>query len=249
MTTNNKDFGMRTNILVDSIRQVERSTRENSPVILTALGVSGTLATAYLASKASYEIGCTDGDDQQISSKEHWRKSWKLYIPAALSGALTIGCIIASLKIGSKRAAAAYSLLTVSEQAFVEYKEKVVEQLGEKKEQKLRDEIAQNRLDNVSGNLVIAGSGHVVCFEQHTGRKFMCDIETLRQAQNTINAKCIREMEATLSDFYHMVGLPDTTYSSAHGWTSDKMLELGFSGVLSDGQPCIAFEYNYVKQL
>lgn len=231
------------------VRTTEKVFRDNSTSILTALGISGTLTTAYLAAKASYEIGYTDGDNQLISSKEHWRRSWKLYIPAAISGALTIGCIIGGTRIGTKKTAAAYSLLTVSEKAFTEYKEKVVEQIGEKKEQKLRDDIAQDRVNNNPATIIV-GSGSVLCYESHTGRYFNCDMETLRKAENTINSVLYRENEATLNDFYHLVGLPCTSYSNGTGWTSEKMMELQFSTVMSDdSRPCISFEYNYVKPL
>jgi hypothetical protein len=187
-----------------------------------------------------------------LDKKEKAKLIWQLYIPTTVSTVLTIGCIIGGARIGTKRAAAAYSLLTVSEQAFVEYKEKVVEQIGEKKEQKVRDEIAQDRVNQSSpqAGVVIVSAGQVLCYEMHTGRYFNCDMETIRKAQNTINAKLIREMEASLSDFYYLVGLPPTSYSSGTGWNSDKMLELSFSTVLSDdGRPCISFEYNYIKPL
>jgi hypothetical protein len=75
-------------------------------------------------------------------------------------------------------------------------------------------------------------------------------METIRKAVNTINAKMLREDEATLSDFYYLIGLPYTSYSSGTGWRSDKLLELYYSTALNDGGiPCITFEYNYVKPL
>jgi Family of unknown function (DUF6353) len=237
-------------------KRVEKLLRDNSPTILSALGVSGTLTTSYLAAKASFTASrVIDIDDQSrstltptASKKEKVKLVWKLYIPSAVSGVVTIGCIIGASKIGTKRTAAAYSLLTVSEKAFTEYKEKVVEQLGEKKEQAIRDQIAQDRVNkNPEGGILIVGPGNVLCMEMHTGRYFMSDMETLRKAVNTINAKMIHQMDASLSDFYYLVRLPQTSLSSMQGWNSDKMLELHFSTTLSeDGRPCIAFDYNYV---
>lgn len=240
------------------VKSLEKIVRVNSPTILTALGVSGTLTTAYLATKASFKAARVIDSEQErldrnekshpMDNKEKSRLIWKLYIPTGISGVLTVGCIIAGTRIGMKRTAAAYSLLTVSEKAFSEYKEKVVEQIGAKKEQAVRDQIAQDRINkNPEQGVIVVESGTVMCYEMHTGRYFNCDMETLRRAQNTINAKMISEMDASLSDFYHLVRLPYTSYSSMSGWNSDKMLELQFSTVLSDdGRPCIAFDYNYV---
>lgn len=241
-----------------AIHRVEKLLRDNSSTIFTALGVSGTLSTAYLAVKASFKAARTidlrqaqhdlEEKSHSFDNKEKALMIWKLYIPAGVSGSLTIGCIIAGAKIGSKRTAAAYSLLSISEKAFSEYKDKVVEQLGEKKEKTIRDEIAQDRVNaDPEKGIVIVGPGNVLCYEQHTGRYFNSDMETLRKAVNTINAKMIREIDATLSDFYYLVRLPVTSFSSMTGWNSDKMLELYFSTSLAeDGRPCLTFDYNYV---
>lgn len=242
--------------LVHILKKLERTVVKNAPTIFTALGVSGTITTAYLASKASFvaqqrltkeeTLVYTHGADT-LTKKEQVKIVWKLYIPTAISGAITIGCIIAGTKIETRRKAAAYSLLTVSEKAFTEYKDKVVEQIGPKKEQAIRDSVVQ---DKVKANppAIVVGSGHVLCCELHTGRYFNSDVETIRKAQNTINAQMLRENDATLSDFYYLLGLPQTSYSSDIGWTSDKLLEVTFSAVMAEGdKPCLAFEYNYVK--
>jgi len=235
--------------------------RSNSPSILTALGVSGTLSTAYLAGKASYKAAevirrahrtfPAPGERKQ-RAKENVQLTWTLYIPAAVSGGLTIACIIAANRIGSKRTAALAAAYSLSETALVEYREKVIEKFGERKEQAVRDELAQ---DKVAGNppnreVIISGSSDVLCYELLTGRYFRCDMETLRKAANDINGKILRERYVLLSEFYYLVGLPYTTHSSVLGWDSDRLMELQFSTVLSeDNVPCIAFEYNYTKTL
>lgn len=243
------------------VRRTGKVLSSNSSPILAAFGVSGVLATAYLAARASFKASRIIQVEQHredlaekghpLDTKEKAKLVWKEYIPAAVSGTVTISCIIFGERIGARRTAAAYSLLTVSEKAFVEYKDKVVEQLGVNKEQKIRDEIAQDRVTMTSGQgIVIVGTGNVLCYEVHTGRYFNSDMETLRKAQNTINAKIISEMEATLDDFYHLVKLDRTSYSSDIGWNSDKLMELEFSTVLAkDGRPCLSFEYNYVRPL
>lgn len=238
----------------DYIRPLVKTVQANSTEILTALGAAGVCTTAYLAAKAGYKSAELLTKEEFVTGekatpKKAFTLTWKNYIPATVSGVGTVACIIGGAKVGAKKTAAAYSLLTVSERAFEEYKEKVIEQVGPKKEQALRDEIAQDRVA-ANTSVVVSGSGNILCFESHTGRYFNCDMETLRKAENTINAKILRENEATLSDFYYLVGLPYTSYSSGVGWTTDKILELRFSTVLSeDSRPCISFEYNYVKPL
>lgn len=240
------------------LKQLTRVVTKNSPTILTGLGVGGVITTAYLTGRAAFtsaEVIESDIyqngyiDDPKKRAKRYTELTWRLYIPAGISGSIAIGCIIAGARVSSKRTAAAYSLLSVSQQAFDEYRDKVVEKFGEKKEQAIRAEIAQDRVNNNPPGQVIIGSGSVMCCELFTGRYFMCDIETLKKAEIFINRKILSETEATLDDFYYEVKLEPTTDSSRCGWDLGRTLELYFSAVLHNEKPCIAFEYSHVKSL
>jgi hypothetical protein len=234
------------------INQAGRALKSNSPVILAGLGISGVVTTAYLAARAGHAHARRMSEEAPyLSIKEEAAIVWPLYIPAGVSGAVTVGCVVAACRVGSRRAAALTAAYSISEKAFAEYKDKVIEKYGEKKEEQIRDEIAQDRINkNPPEGVVVVGSGSVLCCELYTGRYFMSDMESLRKAQNDINAKIMRDLYVTLSEFYYNVGLPDTSYSSNMGWDSDVLMELQFSTVMSeDNRPCIAFEYNYVKPL
>lgn len=239
---------------------VEQFFSKNSPSILTAGGITGTFVTAYLAAKAAYtsaevihraERFADPVEDKREVFKNRAKLVWKLYIPAGVSATATVSCIIGASKIHGRRTAVAAATYAITERAFSEYKEKVVEQFGERKEQGVRDAIAKEKLEkNNPKEILIVGAGEVLCCELHTGRYFMSDMESLRKAQNDLNAKLISNDEATLSDLYYLIGLPYTTYSSNVGWTSDRLLELSFTTVMSDdNRPCVAFDYNYVRPL
>jgi len=240
----------------------EKFLRRNTPTILTALGVAGTVTTAYLAGAASYKAARIIENEESKNGiisdpKERFKHRanlvWQLYIPVGLSGTATVACIIGASGVNARRTAAAAGAYTLTERAFSEYREKVVEQIGENKEQKLRDEVAQDRVlanPPKSSEVIITGSGNVLCCEMYTKRYFESDMETLRKAQNDINAKILQDLYVPLSDFYYQIGLPATTQSTNVGWDSDKLMELKFSTVLTeDGRPCLSFEYNYVKPI
>lgn len=244
-------------------KTIQKAIRDNSPVILTAVGVSGTITTAYLAGRATWkaferlevyppgQIVNGEFHKDSLTNREKLELVWDLYIPPVTSGILTVGAIIGSNHISSKRAAAAYSVLAVTERTLSEYREQVIEQVGAKKEQAIRDEIAQRKVaENPPGQLIVTGAGTVLCCELYTGRYFHSDMEKLRKAQNDINMKLVNQMYATLNDFYWIMELPQTSDSGGVGWDSSRLLELEFSTVLSDdSRPCIAFEYNYIKPL
>lgn len=246
------------------LNRAVKTVKSNSPEILTALSVTGVVTTAYLTAQATFKAAKlieTDKSytwdpqhpgDRKEQLKHDAKLVWRFYVPAGISGAVTIGCIIASKHSSGRRTSAAVAAYSLGERAFSEYREKVVEQIGEAKEQKIRDEIAQSKVDQnpPSSELVIVGTGHVLCCELYTGRYFRSDMETLRRAQNDINARNMREHYVSLNEFYDLVGLSSTSKSDIMGWNFERNLELRFSTCLApDGEPCLAFEYNYVKML
>lgn len=236
----------------DLVGQVLKAVKSNTPEILTALSVSGVATTAYLAARAGYKSARKMEDKApDLPLKEQVKLQWKNYIPAALSGFATVTCIVGSSRANGRRTAAAVAAYSMTERLFSEYKDKVVESFGEAKEQKLRDELAQTRVDgNPPREVLVLGKGEVLCCELHTDRYFKSDPETLRKAQNDVNALILTESYVSLSEFYDILGLPHTSMSDDHGWTFEKLMELKFSYVgAPNGEPCLAFEYNYVKPL
>lgn len=241
----------------DILKRTEKLAIDNSPTILTAVAVVGSLSTAYLTGKASFKAAKLIEDDRfrrslhemgrPAETKDKVKLVWKEYIPPAAVGSLTVMCIVGANRIGSKRAAAMAAAYSISEKAFTEYREKVVEKIGKNKERGYRDEIAQEQIDRnpvSSKEVIITGNGDVLCYDAYSGRYFNSKMETLKQAQNDTNYQVLSQGYASLSDFYERVGLPATDASEEVGWTVDKKLELEFSTTLSDdGRPCISFSF------
>lgn len=237
----------------DLAKRLQSFTIGHSPALLTALGVTGSVTTAFLTGKATVKA-VRILDEQWVytdihgerEKKEAFKLVYKEYIPAFGVLAVTVTCIIAANQVGSRRAAAIASAYALSEKAFTEYKEKVVEKIGAGKEREVRDEIAQDRVNaNPVSNVVIIGTGEVLCFEAYTGRYFMSSVETLKKAQNDVNYMVVNNMYASLSDFYDKVGLPRTKMSDDVGWNCDAMMEMELSTCLADdGRPAVSFTFH-----
>lgn len=239
------------------LRRFEKLVADNSPAILTAVGVTGTIATAILVGKATFRATELIIDEQAIQdlqelghpldSREKFELVWKLYIPPVATGTITIVSIVMANQVGTRRAAAVAAAYSLSEKAFTEYREKVLEKLGENKERAVRDELAQNRISKnppVDREVVITGNGDVLCYEAYSGRYFQSNVEAIRKAENDINHTLLNDGYASLSDFYDKIGLPRTTASEEVGWKNDSLIELRFSTSLSgDGRPCISIDY------
>lgn len=232
-----------------NLKEIERLINHNSPVILTAVGVAGTITTAYLAGKASIKAhqileearyNGVNRDPKVLTKKEQFQKVWKLYIPAVAVGTFTCAAVIGSNRIGTRRAAAVASAYAISEKAAKEYKEKVLEKIGVKKEEEVRAEVAQDRIDRDQPtplNVIKTGNGSVWFRDDWSGRYFESDMEAVKAAQNNINYKILREDYASLTDFYQELKLPSITNSDNLGWNRVNEVELTFAtGTTDDGR-------------
>lgn len=234
-------------------KTAEKFVTDNSPAILSGLAVAGVLGTAYLTAKAAYktrevfEENMVNLSVKQIPTKEKFLLAWRLYIPAVGTGALTIACVIGANRIGAARATALAAAFKISEQAFEEYKTKVIEKIGEKKEADVRAEVAQERTNKIpQGAEIVYVAGTQRCYDAFSGRIFTSDLERLRQAQNTLNHMVLNDFYASLSDFYDLIGLPPIQTSDEVGWNSDKLLECKYSAVLHESIPMIYIEFSVV---
>lgn len=237
-------------------KQGEKFVADNSPAILTGMGVVGVVSTALLTGKATFkaaelirerEFGDNADRVNVLETKDRALLVWRLYIPAASTGLLTATAIIGANRIGTRRAAVMAAAYSMSEKAFTEYKDKVVEKIGENKERDIRDSVAQDRVarnpvDNQQ--VIVTGGGEVLCYDTWTGRYFQSSMEALKKAQNDVNYQVLNNYYASLSDFYDKVGLSRTKNSDDFGWNSDDLLELYFSTTMSDDdRPCISVDF------
>ena len=248
--------------LAPHVHRLKFLVNENSTTILTGVGVVGTVATAVLTGRATFkaaeiiqkellpdEEGRAPGE---LSKTEKAKLVWPHFIPPFAVGAATITSIIMANRISSKRLAAIAVASTISERALQEYKTKVVEKLGDSKETALREEIAQDRVTNnpPSNQVIIAGSGDVLCFEPLTGRYFNSTIETVKKAENKVNYEIIHFDSCSLSMFFDEVGLAPTDYSDMVGWNVANRMEVKFSTTMSeDGRPCLVVGFTNMPSL
>lgn len=244
-------------------KRFEKLAIDNSPAILTAFGIAGALTTAYLTGKSTvkairmiddktWEVNRDRGPNagfRMLEPKEQIQLTWKLYILPATSAFFTIAAIYGANHVSTRRATAMAAAYSISEKAFSEYKDKVVEKLGDKKERDLREELAQERVNKNpvdEKSIIITDDGEVLCYDQYAGRYFKSGMEAIKTAANEINYLILHQGYASLTDFYHELGLSSTRLSDEVGWSTDQLLELDISTVLSkDNRPCIAIDFNH----
>lgn len=229
--------------------------QKNSPVILTGVAVTGVITTAVLASRASYVAALKiESEESHTGTAENYMKRikerfpyvWKLYIPATLSGASTIACIIAAHSIHNRRAAALASAYSLADKALKEYQDKVGSELGEKTKDKIADLVTEDKAKSVTdvSTAVKTGHGSTLCFDTMSSRYFLSSIEHVKRAEIEINRKLMLSMFSSLSEFYDELGLDHTKLSDDMGWEPDNMLKIRYTSMLTDdGTPVMVVDY------
>lgn len=234
------------------LNTVTQLTKQYSPELLSGLAVAGVIGTAVLAVRAtpkaldSLEAAKKEDPSKVVLKRQIIAVTWRHYIPAGISGAVTIGCIIGATQIGSRRNAALLAGAALADRAFQDYKDEVKELLGERKEQEVREKIAEKQIEQnpPTGEVLILRPDQQLCYDTLTGRYFRSDIETIRRAENEINAQVIRDMWCSHNEFYALIGLPDVIAGEELGWNMDHLMQLNFTSHLAeDGTPCLAIGY------
>lgn len=237
---------------------------DNSPTILTSIGVGGVITTAILAAGGAYKASGIVLEEQafldkqptpgtlagkathQLTRKEKAQLTWMYYLPAVGSVALTCGAIIGANRVADHRTAAMAAAFTISEKALVEYKDKVVETFGKTKGNRVQDAVMQDRVTNapVPQNLIVMTGQKQLCFDAWSGRYFHSTMEDMKKAMNDLNHRILSDNYASLSDFYNLLDLESTSGSDDIGWNVDKLLDIHFTTCISPEQtPAISMDY------
>lgn len=241
--------------MTDIIKSVKATISKHSPEILTGIGIAGMITTTILAVKATPKaIKLIEAEKRAkhvdaLSPVDTVKTVWKCYIPAAMTGVSSIACLIGSNAINAKRNAALTTVYTLSEMARNEYKEKVIETIGEKKERTIKEKVDAERIkkDPVSKKeVIITEKGTTLCYDHVFGRYFKSDIDIINRAMNKINREIVINMYASLNDFYAELGLSPVEMGYDLGWNiDDGTIEIEPSSQLADdGTPCLVIDYS-----
>lgn len=249
---------MKKSNITNFIKNAQFVLSKHSPEILTGLGIAGMITTTILAVKATpkamkiceaEKLDRVTDYEKEPTKFEYVKLCWKCYIPAVVTGTMSIACLIGASSVNLRRNAALATAYKLSETALTEYKEKVVETIGEKKEKTIKDAIAKDHVEKnpvKQQEVIVTGKGETLCYDELCGRYFRSDIDKLKKIENELNRRMRDEMYISLNEFYYEVGLDDIAAGHDIGWNIDKgYIELSFSSQLaSDGTPCLVVSFS-----
>lgn len=246
--------------------------KKYSPEILTGVGIVGMISTTVLAVRATPKAlilienkkrdikietikdGRNESTDISLTKLEVVLTTWKCYIPAVVTGVCSTACLIGASSINARRNAAILAAYTLSETAFNDYKDKVVETLGEKKAQEVKDAIAKEQIENnpvTNKEIFDTGRGETRCYDPISGRYFKSDVEWIRRAVNNLNERLLFDTYISLNEYYDEIGLDeiypmgeDLGWSVNPDYTDKGQIRLEYSSQLdAEKNPCLVIGF------
>lgn len=228
---------------------------KHSPEILIGIGVAGMISTTVLAVKATpralelIEEAKKAKEKEKLEPVEVVKTAWKPYVPALVTGSLSIGCIIGGTYVNGKRNVALATAYKLAETTLADYREKVIETIGENKEKQIREKVDKKRIEQKpasKADIVVTGNGETLCFDVNTGQYFKSNVDRIRGTVNELNRRMLSEMYISWNDFLYEIGEKMIPNGDDLGWNinTEGFIDLEFGTQLTDeNAPCITMSY------
>lgn len=245
--------------------------KKHSPEILVVVGVAGVVTSTVMACKATTKAGdileehknqmnaidqVVKMDRNDYTEEDHKKdttivytqtaiKFVKLYSPSIMIGALSLGCIIYSHNILTKRNAALAAAYATVDRGFKEYRGRVVERFGKELDHELRynikaQEFEKTEVDKKGNEKVVKETVNVADPNLYSDyARFFddgCNGWSKDPEQNLTFLKCQQayaneKLKANgylfLNDVYKMLGIPATKAGQIVGWIYDEKNPIG----------------------
>lgn len=241
------------------LKTVQNAAKKHTPEILTGIGIAGLIGAGVMAVRATpkalmlMEEKKYEEDVEKLTKLEVVKTTWTCYVPSVVVGGMSVCCLIGASSVNLRRNAALATAYSLSESALKEYQEKVVEAIGEKKEQDVRDAVIKDKIDKLpvtNREVFLTEKGNTLCLDLMSKRYFRTDIDMLKKAVNELNRRMRDEMFISLNDFYYEIGLEGTKLGDELGWNIDRgYIDLDFSCQLAnDETPCLVIDYQVAPE-
>ena len=257
------------NNITRTFHKVGFELKKHSPEILAVAGVVGTVASTVIACKATTKVstilektkkdidlvhrGMENGDIEGVTyTEEDGKKDLaliyvqtglkfvKLYAPAVIIGATSLGCLLTSNNILRKRNVALAAAYATVDKSFKEYRNRVAERFGSEIEKELRYNIKAKEIEETivtedGSETTVKKTVHVIDGQELSPyARFFDDGNTgweknseyslmfLRAQQQYANDLLQSRKHLFLNEVYDMLGIPRTEAGNVVGWIYDE---------------------------
>ena len=249
--------------LKELLKLTQLKMEQNAPQIMTGIGIAGMVGTVVLAVKATPKAlklieevkeekleTLQEEEEVKLTTVETVKATWKPYIPATLTGLTSIAFLVGSCSVNTRRIAALTTVYKLSESALLEYKDAVVETIGEKKAEKVREQVAKNKIESnpVSKQVVFeTHKGNTLCYDPLCDRYFRSDMNSIKKAENQLKSYLLSDDYISVNTFYDFLNLKHSELGDIMGWNVNRCgyVDVEVRAMIADNdEPCLVLDFS-----
>lgn len=214
--------------------------RHNSSTILTCIGAVGVIVTAVMAVKATPKAlklleEAKEEKGEELTKLEVVKIAAPIYIPPVVVGTSTLLCLFGANVLNQKSQASLASAYALLDNYHKEYRNALIRLHGEEADIEVRNEMARAHCGCHHIGIDVP-DGKFIFYDEISGETITCYEREIMDAEYHINRNFTMRGYASLNEFYHFLGLPQTDFGEELGWS------------MSDGYSWIDFEHRLITQ-
>lgn len=208
------------------VRSSQLYLKKNASTILTVVGGAGVVTTTVLGIKATPKALLLLEDAEQNKGEELTRLekvqvAAPVYIPTIISGVATLVCIFGANVLNKRQQAALMSAYALLDNSYKEYKVKVGELYGEDANERINEELAKDKYEEVTTEL-----DERLFYDEYSKQYFKATLTKVAMAEYNVNRNIHMRGWAELNEFYEDLGIDDYDKYSALGWSEGGNYEM-----------------------
>lgn len=234
---------------------VKKGLSKHSTKILTGLGIAGMCTTVVISVKATPKaIELIENKKKEegvdgLSPFETVKTAYKPYIPAIVLGIASTACLIGANSVSSKKTAALAAAYEITKTTFSDYKDRVVETIGEEKSKAIKEQMAHDKNDTQPApmtQVVLTDTNIVHCIDNTSGQEIDINFNKIKEVENKLNSDLLSDDYVSLNTYYEYLGLTTTSLGELLGWyiNNGKLEIVTWPATNSKGLPCLILDFN-----
>lgn len=188
--------------------------------------------------------------EEELTMKEQIKTVAPCYIPAAVLWTVGACAQIGGFKTEVTNGVSALAAYKMAEMAKEEFEKSTKNVVGEKKVQKIHEDIAkEHRISHpvTQSKIILTGNGDQIFYEPYSNQYFKSSIDSVRKAADEINNYIYSSPEdmATMNMFYNALRIPNNlAWGDDFVFSSNNPLKLDFEYTSDDtGNPVAELWY------
>lgn len=175
----------------------------------------------------------------------------KVYSSTIVSGSITVFSMVFSHMLSAKRQAALMGAYTLLDKTSKDYRNKVKEVIGDKKEKEIGNAISQDKIIDTPKNFPIKSqydTGFPV-YDSITGNQFYATVAQIKEleARHNREIEIFNQPYVSLNDLFSEIpSYKCIPIGNDIGWDIEHPIDIAIGTHLNDlDQPCLSIRYNW----